>query len=281
MTLRSIALIHGAISIVNAVATGFGSALGISLEVKAELVAEKGTGITYEPGTENKMVKYIINSVLPKDFTKKMNLKVIISSEIPKGVGLKSSSAVSCAVALACTGLLENRKSDLEILDIATEAALYAKTTITGAYDDSAACLYGGFVTTDNFGRKVLKRNSCTDDIVAIIYLPQKIRSGSIYKLKLMADLYQDAFNLAFSGQYWKAMNLNGVLGSSILLEDYLPARLALESGALAASISGNGPAVAAVAYKENVNGITSAFKSLPGNMIVSPINNEKAVLVS
>ncbi len=116
---------------------------------------------------------------------------------------------------------------------------------------------------------------------MAIIYLPQKIRSGSIYKLKLMADLYQDAFNLALSGQYWKAMNLNGVLGSSILLEDYLPARLALENGALAASISGNGPAVAAVAYKENVNGITSAFKSLPGNMIVSPINNEKAVLVS
>lgn len=281
MTLRSIALIHGAISIVNAVATGFGSALGISLEVKAELVTEKGTGITYEPGTENKMVKYIINSVLPKDFTKKMNLKVMISSQIPRGVGLKSSSAVSCAVALACTGLLEKRKSDLEILDIATEAALNAKTTITGAYDDSAACLYGGFVTTDNFGRKVLKRNSCAEDIVAIIYLPQKIRSGSIYKLKLMADLYQDAFNLALSGQYWKAMNLNGVLGSSILLEDYLPARLALENGALAASLSGNGPAVAAVAYKENVNGITSAFKSLPGNMIVSPINNEKAVLVS
>jgi shikimate kinase len=281
MTLRSIALIHGAISIVNAVATGFGSALGISLEVKAELVAEKGTGITYEPGTENKMVKYIINSVLPKDFTKKMHLKVIISSDIPKGVGLKSSSAVSCAVALACTGLLEKRKSDSEILDIATEAALYAKTTITGAYDDSAACLYGGFVTTDNFGRKVLKRNSCADDIVAIIYLPQKIRSVSISKLKLMADLYQDAFNLAFSGQYWKAMNLNGVLGSSVLLEDYLPARLALENGALAASISGNGPAVAAVAYRENVNGITSAFKPLPGNMIVSPINNEKAVLVS
>ncbi len=152
MTLRSIALIHGAISIVNAVATGFGSALGISLEVKAELVTEKGTGITYEPGTENKMVKYIINSVLPKDFTKKMNLKVMISSQIPRGVGLKSSSAVSCAVALACTGLLEKRKSDLEILDIATEAALNAKTTITGAYDDSAACLYGGFVTTDNFG---------------------------------------------------------------------------------------------------------------------------------
>jgi shikimate kinase len=49
----------------------------------------------------------------------------------------------------------------------------------------------------------------------------------------------------------------------------------------LAASISGNGPAVAAVEYRENVNGITSAFKPLPGNMIVSPINNEKAVLVS
>jgi shikimate kinase len=281
MTLKSIAIVHGAISIVNAVATGFGSALGISLTVKVELVAEKGKGITFESGTGNKMIKYIIKNVLPKDFTKEKHLKVVISSEIPISVGLKSSSAVSCAMALACMGLLGKRLPDKQILDSATNASLHAKTTITGAYDDSAACYYGGFVVTDNFGRKVLKRDYCAEDIVAIIYLPQKSRSGDISKLKLMADLYQDANDLAFSGEYWTAMNLNGVLGSSLLLEDYLPARLALENGALAASITGNGPALAAIANKQDINRIKSAFKSLPGNMIVSQINNEKAALVS
>ena len=42
MTLRSVAVVHGAVSIVNAVATGFGSARGISLKVEGEMVAEKG-----------------------------------------------------------------------------------------------------------------------------------------------------------------------------------------------------------------------------------------------
>ena len=43
-------------------------------------------------------------------------------------------------------------------------------------------------------------------------------------------------------GKYYKAMILNGILNSSILLGDYLPSRLALENGALAAGMSGNGP---------------------------------------
>jgi shikimate kinase len=278
--MRSSSTVHGAISIVNAVATGFGSALGISLKVQVEIVAEKGSGLTFRSGECTPMIRHIIDNILPEDFVKENHLKVLISSEIPTGVGLKSSSAVSCAMALACAGLVDNEINDTYVINSAINGSIFAKTTITGAYDDSVACYYGGFVTTDNFGRKLLRTDHCNADLVAIIQVPEKRQRGDISKLKLVSNLYSDAFNLAYAGDYWKAMILNGLLTSSMLMENYLPARLALENGALAAGVTGNGPAVAAVAYRENVTNIRQALEIFPGMTIVSPVNNERASLV-
>jgi shikimate kinase len=280
VTLRSVAVVHGAVSIVNAVATGFGSALGISLKVEVEMVAEKGSGIIFESGNSNKMIDRIIEEVLSPKFITEYLLKIRINSEIPLGVGLKSSSAVSNAVALACNGLISDNVQDQHVLDSAVNASLFARTTITGAYDDSTACYYGGFVVTDNYNRKILRQDLCPDDIVVIIYVPQNCQRGDLSKLKLLSDLYSDAFNLAYGGKYWKAMILNGILNSSVLLGDYLPSRLALENGALAAGMSGNGPSTAAIARKEDSNKIRSVFEALNGYVIVSPINNNKATLV-
>jgi shikimate kinase len=75
-------------------------------------------------------------------------------------------------------------------------------------------------------------------------------------------------------------MILNGILNSSVLLGDYLPSRLALENGALAAGMSGNGPSTAAITRKEDSDKIRSVFEALNGSVIVSPINNNKATLV-
>ena len=66
-------------------------------------------------------------------------MKVNVKSQIPAGVGLKSSSAVSSALALACSGLVGNDLDDNVILKSAIRASLDAGVTITGAYDDSTA----------------------------------------------------------------------------------------------------------------------------------------------
>ncbi|MDP9196980.1 MAG: shikimate kinase [Thermoproteota archaeon] len=280
MRLRSVAVVHGAVSIVNALATGFGSALGISLKVQVEMVAEKGSGIIFESGNSNMMINRIIEDVLSPNFTSKYLLKIRIDSEIPLGVGLKSSSAVSSAVALACIGLVGNNVQDEHVLDSAVNASLFAGTTVTGAYDDSTACYFGGFVVTDNYKRKILRQDRCPDDVAVIIHVPKNCQRGDLSKLKLLSEFYNDAYKMAYDGNYWKAMILNGILNSSILLGDYLPARLAIENGALAAGMSGNGPSTAAVAHKEDANKIRSVFEGLNGDVIVSLVNNRKATLV-
>lgn len=280
MTIKVTSIVHGAISIVNAVATGYGSAMGISLNVKVEIISKKGSGLIFQKGGGSLMIKKIIYDVLQSKYINNNQLLININSEVPSGIGLKSSSAVSNAVALACISLTNKEISDEFVLNSAVDASLYAKTTITGAYDDSTACYYGGFVTTDNYKRKIWKRENSPTDISAVIFLPNNKKRGDVTRLKLLSDIYLEAFQLANSGQYWKAMTLNGVLTSSLLSNSYTITRMCLENGALAASISGNGPAIAAVVRESEVQKIKSVLSNLDGRVIISRTNNQKASTV-
>lgn len=280
MTIKVTSIVHGAISIVNAVATGYGSAMGISLNVKVEIISKKGSGLVFQKGGGSLMIKKIIYDVLQSKYINNNQLLINIKSEVPSGMGLKSSSAVSNAVALACISLTNKEISDEFVLNSAINASLYAKTTITGAYDDSTACYYGGFVTTDNYKRKIWKRENSPTDISAVIFLPNNKKRGDVTRLKLLSDIYLEAFQLAYSGQYWKAMKLNGVLTSSLLSNSYTITRMCLENGALAASISGNGPAIAAVVRESEVQKIKSVLSNLDGKVLISRTNNQKASIV-
>ncbi|MDW0144899.1 MAG: shikimate kinase [Nitrososphaeraceae archaeon] len=280
MTIKVTSIVHGAISIVNAVATGYGSAMGISLNVKVEIISKKGSGLIFQKGGGSLMIKKIIYDVLQSKYINNNQLLININSEVPSGMGLKSSSAVSNAVALACISLTNKEIIDELVLNSAVDASLYAKTTITGAYDDSTACYYGGFVTTDNYKRKIWKRENSPMDISAVIFLPNNKKRGDVTRLKLLSDIYLEAFQLANSGQYWKAMTLNGVLTSSLLSNSYTITRMCLENGALAASISGNGPAIAAVVRESEVQKIKSVLSNLDGRVIISRTNNQKASTV-
>ena len=95
--------VHGAISIVNAIAPGKGSALGISLKVTADVEMKKGikTKIISQNTNDYSLVISIINEIINRYSLPVDGAEITIHSEIPVGKGLKSSSAVGCAVALA------------------------------------------------------------------------------------------------------------------------------------------------------------------------------------
>jgi shikimate kinase len=277
MTNKVRATMYGAISIVNAIATGKGSALGISLKVTAEVSLENGQGIKFHRTKDDKLLRNIVYKTIPAEIIANNMISIQLESEIPLGFGLKSSSAVSNAVALACSRLIDSNMDDYTVLDIAVSASLDAKVTVTGAYDDAAACYFGGFVLTDNYARNLIRREKAPDNLYAIILLPESTSRGNINKLSIMSDFFINAFNLAEAGEYWKAMKLNGVLTSAALSVNYEPVLAALESHALGASVSGNGPSVAAVAYENRIDDIKSVFGDFNGNILVSKINNQKA----
>ena len=72
-------------------------------------------------------------------------------------------------------------------------------------------------------------------------------------------------------------MILNGFATSSILNSDPKLITKLVENGAMGASISGNGPAIAAVCKQADTSKIKKVFSSLDGRTTVSQINNKRA----
>jgi shikimate kinase len=274
------AVVHGAISLVNAIATQKGATLGIELKVDATIETCPGKGISIQ--SENKSLSSrLINKTIEKIVSKKEldenKIVITLDSEIPTGYGLKSSSAISSAVALACSKIFKPRLTDKQILLAGVDASIESKVSITGAYDDACSCYYGGFNVTDNFKKIRIHSERAPSNLIAIIFIPKNRKRGNLKNLKIFSSVFENAWELAKKSDYWNAMNINGLATSATLNSDPKIIVDVLEKGAYGASVSGNGPAIAAITKKENETNIKKIFSMLEGRVIVSKINNKKA----
>ncbi len=274
------AVVHGAVSLVNAIATQKGATLGIALKVEATVETSPGKGIILK--SENKSLSSrLINKTIEKIVSKRdlehNKITITLDSEIPTGYGLKSSSAISSAVALACANIFKPKLNDKQILIAGVDASIESKVSITGAYDDACSCYYGGFNVTDNAKRKRIHFEKGPNNLVAVIFIPKNRKRGNLKNLKVLSSVFENAWEVAKKGNYWEAMIINGLATASILNLDPKIITSLIEKKAMAASISGNGPAIAAIAKKENESAIKKVFSTLEGNIIVSKINNKKA----
>ena len=274
------AVVHGAVSLVSAIANKRGATLGISLTVEAIMETSPGKGIIIQ--SKNKTISSrLINKTVEKILTKKEleqnKITLSLESEIPTGYGLKSSSAISSAVALVCAKIFKQKLTDQQILLAGVDASIESKVSITGAYDDACSCYFGGFNVTDNAKKKIIHSEKIPSNLMAIIFIPKNRKRGNVKKLKTLSSVFDNAWKLAKNGNYWEAMIINGLATSTILNSDPKIITNLLEKGAIAASISGNGPAIAAIVKKENEQNVKKVFSSLDGSIIVSKINNKKA----
>ena len=168
------ATVHGAISLVNAIANQKGATLGIALKVEAIVETSSGKGISLQ--SENKslssrLINKTVEKIIPKKNLEENKIIITLDSEIPTGYGLKSSSAISSAVALACAKIFKPKFTDQEILLAGVEASIESKVSITGAYDDACSCYYGGFNVTDNAKKKRIHFEKGPTNLVAVIFI--------------------------------------------------------------------------------------------------------------
>ena len=272
--------VHGAISLVNAIATQKGATLGIALKVQVTVETSPGKGIILQ--SENKSLSSrLINKTIEKIVSKKdleqNKITVTLESEIPTGYGLKSSSAISSAVALACAKIFKPKFTDQQILLAGVDASIESKVSITGAYDDACSCYFGGFNVTDNAKKKRVHFEKGPSNLVAVIFIPKNRKRGNLKNLKILSSVFENAWELAKKTSYWDAMIINGLATASILNSDSKIITDLIEKKALGASISGNGPSIAAITKKENEGSIRKVFSALEGNVIVSKVSNKKA----
>ena len=274
------ATVHGAVSIVNAIAIKKGATLGIGLKVEVTVEAIPGKGITIH--SENKSIssRLIIKTVeeiVSKKDLERNKITITLDSEIPTGYGLKSSSAISTAVALACSKIFRSRFTDQQILLAGVDASMESKVSITGAFDDACSCYYGGFNVTDNAKKRRVHFERAPAGLIAVIFVPRNRKRGDLRELKILSTVFENAWEQARKANYWEAMIINGLATASILNSDSKIITDVIKKGALGVSVSGNGPAVAAITKKENESGVRKIFSTLEGSIIISKVSNKKA----
>ena len=243
---------YGAISVLNAIPCGIGSTIGIDLRTDVTFEPHDGPvdiRLIDRPGLDDRLVRTCVRRTLerigePAD----IGYSLTCRTDIPPSRGLKSSSSVCNATICAVLDHFEKDMDDVDIVRLGVECAIECKVTITGAFDDACGCHLNGLVVTDNGRRELLSRGVLPRYDV-LIYSPREMITKDrvdVSKYRAMADLYNELAHriredpLGVLTDNGRAVA--GIIGmSNDLAED------ALRKGALAAGVSGTGPAVAIV----------------------------------
>ncbi len=283
--MRARASCFGAGTIVNAIATGNGVAFGLALRASATAETKPeafGVRVDGANGVDSALALSAARHVLRQSGIR-IGLAISVDSEIPMSRGLKSSSAVANAIVLASARALGAKLKPLEMIRIGVDAALDAGVTLTGAYDDACASFFGGIVLTDNRYRKILGRDRFPDDLVAVVQVPARMIPKAILKGIDFASIrprVEAAFRLAQRGDYFRALEANSAAYASLLGVDEAPAVRARQAGAIAAGISGTGPAIIALAKPAHVETIRRAMEESGSDVRIVPLNTVESRVV-
>ena len=274
----------GSATIINAMATGFGSAFGIDLDITCEAKTQNDSiTCSNDVGAPNTLMELCAKRTFEKYgiSSDEFGLNIKTKSDIPMASGLSSSSALSNGVVAITSKIIAeefNLKplTDLEIINLAVDASLEAKVTITGSFDDATASYFGGVVVTDNINRKFIIKEEMNDYSV-LVYMPNfcsKSGSANVNRIRTLTPLIDVAFKMAKSRDYLKALNLNGLIHANTLGFDSNIAIDALESGALASGLSGSGSSFVAICEDNAIDDVKQAWSSYEGQVIETKVNN-------
>ena len=275
----------GSATIINAIATGFGSAFGIGLDIKCQAKPiDSGIKCFNDVGASTDLMDLCVRKVFDKyemnedDF----GLEIKTESTLPMASGLSSSSASSNAIVAISSKIISEEfnlapLTDLEIINLAIDASIEAGVTITGSFDDATASYFGGVVVTDNKNREFIIKEKM-DDYKILVYMPNFIaKSGDsdVNRMRILAPLVETAFDFAKNKEYFKALNLNGLIYASTLGFDSAIAIDALQSGAIASGLSGTGSSFVAVCEDNTIDDVKDAWDNLEGRVIETHVDNE------
>ncbi|WP_296879236.1 shikimate kinase [uncultured Methanobrevibacter sp.] len=278
----------GSATIINAIATGFGSAFGIGLDIVCEAkTSSDSIECSNDVGADNYLMELCAEKVfdyygIDKD---DFGISLKTKSSLPMASGLSSSSASSNVIVKATSSIICEEfdfkpLTDLEIINMAIDASLDAGVTITGSFDDATASYFGGVVVTDNRNREFIVKEKM-DDYPILVYMPNfysKSGDSNPERMKLLAPLVETAFNFAKQGDYFKALNLNGLIYSATLGFDSSIAIDALEAGAIASGLSGTGSSFVAVVSNETIDDVAQSWGRYEGEVFKTNVDNRGCI---
>jgi shikimate kinase len=276
--MRGIGHATGAITFVNALGTGVGSAAGIALPVEATLELEP---VRAEPSTaigsegDSPLVRAMLARALESWAPQRTWRSALqIRSEIPAARGLKSSSAVTGAVGRAVASALHLLVTNDEIARLSADVSQGIGLSATGAFDDALATLEPGIHVTENPTRRRVRTDTIDPSWQVILWIPRQPHLPSPVYREQFRRLAGDAAlaeKAARAGDPLRAMALNTEVVEHAVGYDYAGLRESLRRhGALGSGVSGLGPSLAVVLPPERIAPVLRALPPGEGDVLVT-----------
>jgi shikimate kinase len=276
--MRGVGEATGAITVVNALPTGIGAAVGIGLRARAEVVvrseATAGAVSSIEPDSaRTPLVEATLSAALARFHPGvSVSARLSLTSEIPPAVGLKSSSAVQSAILVAVAGSAGATVSRAEVARAGARIARRTGSSATGAFDDALAGLVAGVVVTDNGRDALLRHDPVPSGLEVALWMPPGTHPPSPVarsRFEHVGPLADRCVELALGGDWAAAMDLNSEIVERAMGYPHGPLREEMRRrGALAAGTSGLGPAFAVVAPRERLSDLIPALPTGAGPVL-------------
>ncbi|MBP51148.1 MAG: hypothetical protein CMA68_03620 [Euryarchaeota archaeon] len=263
MTILGTGNANGGVSILHALGLGRGCSIAIDLTTTVNIHDEPMDVQDDYHGLLDAVLHCWRKRGLPTPNT--LGWEVI--SDVPIGQGLKSSSALACAALRALNQSSWAGLSDSEIVDIAVESQVKCGCSVTGSMDDSWAAMGPGWKLVDPrlpASESVLFEGE-VDDELSVLIIPRGIRESEIdaNSFSQNSHLFERSLASLTNGSFLDALSSNGmaVASSTDDFEALRTCNLAIASGALAAGLSGSGPAIAVVCYAADVGNVRNRME--------------------
>ena len=258
---------YSAGTVLNALALGYGCAfaLDLSLKVKVSFEDDLKECILIESGVEKS--NRVLNAVMNK-----FGLKAVVevSSDIPRGSGLGSSSAFLNALLLAVFKHLNKRLLAHEILVTNAKMSLDVGISYTGAFDDASASLLGGIALTDNKAMVLLQWSF--KKAKAVVLVPEFGRgSVDLKRIRSDTDLVKKALEFALQGDYKRAMFYNSLHYCKAIGYPFEVVERVADASCCC-GLSGNGPCF--VAFGDDIREVESIWQEY-GKVVRSKLVND------
>jgi shikimate kinase len=272
----------GAGTVLNALATGVGSAFAIDAETRATVELNDSDEVIGEidgkPDADTRLVERCVELVVD-EFGDGEGGHVRTESDLPMASGLKSSSAAANATVLATLSALDAADAvDREAAcRIGVQAARDVGVTVTGAFDDASASMLGGVTVTDNTTDDLLSREQVDWDV--LVWTPPEqafSADADVDRCKQVAPMAHLVADLALEGRYGEAMTVNGLAFSAALDFPTDPAVEAMPH-VDGVSLSGTGPSVVAVGDRANLEDLEDRWSERDGTTWLTTTRNDGA----
>jgi shikimate kinase len=271
-------------TVLNALATGTGSAFAIDEYVTATVSLSEEPGVTGEiAGVEDadtRLVEQCVERVV-EEFGDRQGGTVRTESDVPPAAGLKSSSAAANATVVATLSALDaaDAISREKAARIGVQAARDVGVTVTGAFDDASASMFGGVTVTDNERDELLARETCDWDVL-VWTPPERAYSADadVERCRRVAPVADFVADLALDGDYERAMTINGFAfcGSLGFSAEPLVEGLA---GAAGVSLSGTGPSFTAVGDRDSLAAVRELWDQREGTVWLTRTQSEGTLI--